>query len=123
MPFALPLSRKAVARARVILCRNSWPCQTYRHRLFAIDQSMAPSGHELTSFDPSELDGAAIISFERQLAFYVLPARDRPSAEGGVAMAGRASRDDWAGGGGSAPARRQGDRARKAAHVSTMVGL
>src|SRR5271156_6911700 len=38
-------------------------------------------------------------------------ARDRPRAEGDVTVAGRASRADRAGGGGSAPARRQGDRA------------
>src|SRR5271166_1977192 len=38
-------------------------------------------------------------------------ARDRPRAEGDVAVAGRASRADRAGGRGSAPTRRSGDRA------------
>src|SRR5580693_7469712 len=41
--------------------------------------------------------------------------RDRPRVEGDVAMAGRASRAYRAGGRGSAPPRRQGDRARRPA--------
>src|ERR1700740_3069983 len=42
-------------------------------------------------------------------------ARDRPRAEGDVAVAGRASRTRRAGGGGSAPAWRSGDRTRRPA--------
>jgi hypothetical protein len=40
---------------------------SYRRRLFAIGQSMLPSGHELTKFSPDDLDGTLIIPFEEQL--------------------------------------------------------
>jgi hypothetical protein len=40
----------------------------YRRKLFAIGQSMLPSDHELTQIgDPRDLDGGAIVRFEKQL--------------------------------------------------------
>jgi hypothetical protein len=49
----------------------------YRRRLFAIGQSMLPTGHALTDFDPNDIDGTAIIPLEGQL----LQALDRESEE------------------------------------------
>jgi hypothetical protein len=39
----------------------------YRRRLYAIGQSMLPSGHALTKFDAEDIDGSAIPELERQL--------------------------------------------------------
>jgi hypothetical protein len=39
----------------------------YRRRLFAIGQSMLPSGHALADFDPNDIDSSAIIPLEAQL--------------------------------------------------------
>jgi hypothetical protein len=49
----------------------------YRRRLYAIGQSMLPSGHALTKFDPEDIDGTAIQPLEAQL----LEALDREATE------------------------------------------
>jgi hypothetical protein len=49
----------------------------YRRRLYAIGQSMLPTGHALTRLDPEEIDGTAIQPLEAQL----LEALDRESEE------------------------------------------
>jgi hypothetical protein len=40
---------------------------TYRRDLFRVGQSMLPSDHDLTGFDPEDLDGAVIIPMEEKL--------------------------------------------------------
>jgi hypothetical protein len=50
---------------------------SYRRRLFAVGQSMLPTGHPLADFDPQDIDGAAIIPLEGQL----LQALDREATE------------------------------------------
>jgi hypothetical protein len=53
----------------------------YRRQLFALAQSMLPSQHELTGFDPREIDGSAIIPFEKQLFEALHQEAEQPSGD------------------------------------------
>jgi hypothetical protein len=53
----------------------------YRRQLFRIGQTMLPSGHELTGFDPRELNGSAIIPFEKQLFDALAKEAEEPSGD------------------------------------------
>jgi hypothetical protein len=53
----------------------------YRRQLFRIGQTMLPSGHELTGFDPREIDCSAIIPFEKQLFDALAKEAEEPSGD------------------------------------------
>lgn len=52
-------------RAPMALADNAPP--DYRRKLYALAQTMLPSGHSLADLDPMELDGSAIVPFEKLL--------------------------------------------------------
>jgi hypothetical protein len=64
----------------------------YRRQLFRIGQTMLPSGHELTNFDPRDLNGSAITPFEKQLFDALAKEAEEPSGDNLPADGGRSAR-------------------------------
>ena len=52
-------------RAPLALADDAPP--DYRRKLYGLAQTMLPSGHSLADLDPMELDGSAIVPFEKLL--------------------------------------------------------
>jgi hypothetical protein len=53
----------------------------YRRQLFAIGQSMLPSGHDLTGFSPDDLDGTVIVPYEKMLFEALRKEAERPTGD------------------------------------------
>jgi hypothetical protein len=66
-------------RAPMALADDAPP--DYRRKLYALAQTMLPSGHSLADLDPMELDGSAIVPFEK-LLFEALEAEaEKPTGD------------------------------------------